>query len=213
MRSRILALLACSALVVALTPGQSLAQARTTFGIEGGINVANIDFTASDTADSVPSFDSRTRGVGGFFVAVDFNRHAGLQIEALYSQKGTKTSFSDSEGSFEVEASLDYIEIPVLFRANMPASDAVTFRVFGGPAFGIKVKDDLKLTVDGEDASDQDDTQFKSYDLSLVVGAAVQFGPFFVDGRYSWGMIDVLDGDPDEIKGRTFSFMVGFAFN
>jgi len=213
MRSRLLALLACSALVVALTPSQALAQAKTTFGIEGGINVANVDFTTSDTEDGVPSFDSRTRGVGGFFVAVDFNRHAGLQIEALYSQRGAKASFSDSDGSFEVEASLDYIEIPVLFRANMPASDAVTFRVFAGPAFGIKVKDDLKLTLNGEDFSDQDDTQWKSYDLSLVVGAAAQFGPFFVDGRYSWGMINVLDEDTDEIKGRTFSFMVGIAFN
>jgi hypothetical protein len=48
-----------------------MAQTKTIFGVEGGINVANIDFTPDDSEDFNPSFKNRTRGVGGVFVAWD----------------------------------------------------------------------------------------------------------------------------------------------
>ena len=221
MTSRSSALLSCAAFIsaLALAPAPALAQVQTQFGVQGGINVANIDFTTDDpefTAD----FKSRTRGVGGIVVAWDFNPNAGLQLDFLYSQKGTKAGATITEDGetfdFNLEASVDYLEIPILVRANMPASDTVKFRVFGGPAIGFKVSDDFKQSINGVDipAEEGDAPEFKSYDFSLVAGGAVQFGQFFVDARYSWGLVNISNDDEGEkVKTRTFGFMVGFMFN
>ena len=218
MRSRLVFLFACMALLLMSVPTPALAQVHTQFGIEGGINLANVDFTPSNGNDFNPDFKSRTLGVGGVFVAWDFHPNAGLQIDALYSQKGTKAAASFTEDGetfdFTIEASVDYIDIPILFRANIPASDAVRFRVLAGPAIAFKVTDDFKQTVDGIDVppDEGDAPDFKSTDFSLVVGGAAQFGHFFVDGRYSWGLVNIVKDDEDKVKTRTASFMVGIVF-
>ena len=216
MTSRSAVLLSFAAIIFALTlaPAPAHAQVKTTFGVEGGINMTNVDFTSGDPEEFNPSFDGRTRAAAGMFVAWDFNPNAGLQIDALYTQKGAKTSFTEADGTrIDLEASLDYIEIPILFRGNFRASDTVTVRLFGGPAFGIKMSDDMKLSIDGVDFSEEDNTTWKSYDMSLAIGGAVQFGKVFVDARYTFGLINVLDDDVDKLKGRTFGVMIGFSFN
>jgi len=193
-----------------MIPAPAAAQSAA-FGIEGGVAVSNIDFSADMFS---VSFDNRVGGVGGFLVAVDFNRSVGLQIDALYLQGGTKSSdplFADF-GNLEVR--VDYLEVPVLVRGNFHASDAVTIRVLGGPAFGFKLND--KQTFGGEELGSEDALILKSYDIGLAFGGAVQFGKFFIDGRYMFGLINI-DDDPEdsdlvEIKTRAFTFMIGFVF-
>ena len=135
----------------------------------------------------------------------------------LYSQKGTKASQTFTEDGetfdFNVEARVDYIEIPILFRAVIPASDAVRVRVIGGPAIGFKVSDGFKNTVNGVDFSDEGVPEWKSYDFSLVAGGAVQFGQFFVDARYGWGLVNIIkEADAEKVKTRAFGIMLGCMF-
>ena len=216
LRSGFVLLFAFVLVALLLAPTPASAQTATQFGVQGGINVANVDFKPSaDEAEFNPDFKSRTLGVFGAFVAWDFNPNFGMQIDALYSQKGTKFDQSFTDGvetfTFNFEARVDYLEFPVLFRANVPASDAVRFRVFTGPAFGFKVGDDVKQTFNGEPDT-EDEPEFKGSDVSWVAGGAIEFGKVFFDVRYSWGMMNVLknpDGD-EEVKTRTLGFMVGF---
>jgi len=124
MRSRlsVLSVFVLCAILFSATP--AFAQA-TTFGVQGGINVANVSFTAGDPSEGIPEFKSRTRGVFGAFIARDFTPKVGLQIDILYSQKGTKASVTDGVDTFTFEASADYIEVPVLIRGNIPGSGSV----------------------------------------------------------------------------------------
>ncbi len=215
MRLTLSSSLACVAFALAVAPAPAFAQIQTQFGIQGGINVASVDFTSDDfPAD----FKSRTLGVGGIVVAWDLNPNAGVQLDVLYSQKGAKGGASFTEDgetfTFNFEARVDYVEIPILFRANMPASDTVTFRIFGGPAIGFKVADDFKQSFNGVDfpPEEGDAPEWKSYDFSLVVGGALQFGKAFVDARYSWGLVNILKEDSDVLKTRAVSVMVGVIF-
>jgi hypothetical protein len=203
-----------------LAPAPASAQTATSFGVQGGLNVANVDFKPSSSEPEFnPDFKSRNRGVFGAFVAWDFNPNFGLQVDALYSQKGTKfdqrEEFEGEVFDFHFEASVDYLEFPILLRANMPASDAVTFRVFSGPAFGFKVSDDVKATVNGE-PDEEGLPEFKGQDVTWVVGGAVQFGQVFFDVRYSWGLTNIITDESrdedEEVKTRTLGFMVGFRF-
>ena len=215
LRYRLSALSALILTALLLAPAPASAQTATQFGVQGGINVANVDFKpAPDETEFNPDFKSKTRGVFGAFVAWDFNPNFGLQIDALYSQKGTKFDQTfEEEGetfTFGFDGSVDYLEFPILLRATMPASDAVKFRVFTGPAIGFKVSDDVKTTFNGQ-PDNEDNTEFKGQDFSWVLGGAVQFGQVFFDVRYSWGMTNILkDDDGEEVKTRTLGFMVGF---
>ena len=210
MRSRSFALsvFALSAILLSSSP----AFAQVTAGVQGGINIANISFTAGDPDEGVPEFKSRTRGVFGAFIARDFTPKVGLQIDILYSQKGTKAELTDGVDTFTFEASADYLEIPILIRGNIPGSGSVKARVFAGPSIGFKVTDDTTTTFNGVEI-DEEDAEFKSTDFGFVIGGAVQFGKFFVDARYNWGLINIVDDDSgDDAKTRTFGIMVGFQF-
>jgi len=213
MTSRAFNALARAAMLVALVllPVRAAAQTTTTFGVEGGVALANVDF--SSDMFSV-SFDNRLGGMGGFQIAWDFNRSVGLQVDALYIQKGTKSSEAFFDELGELEIRVDYVEVPVLVRGNFHASDVVTIRIFGGPSFAFKVNDEQSFG--GEKLTGDDKLDLKAYDMGLSVGGAVQFGNFFVDGRYTFGLVDI-DDDPDDdglvtIKTRTATFMVGFVF-
>ena len=216
LRYRLSAVCALILTSLLLAPAPASAQTATQFGVQGGLNVANVDFKpAADEEEFNPDFKSRNRGVFGAFVAWDFNPKFGLQIDALYSQKGTKFDQSFEEDGetfdFSFEASADYFEFPILLRANVPASDAVKFRVFSGPAFGFKVSDDVTQTFNGvEDTEGR--PEFKSSDVSWVAGAAIQFGQVFFDVRYSWGLTNIIKDaeEGEEVKTRTLGFMVGF---
>ena len=207
LRSLVLAAFVLSATL--LFPAHSFAQG-TSFGVQGGINLATVSFKNEDT--DIPDFKNRTRGVFGGFVARDFNPNVGLQVDFLYSQKGTKASGSEDGVNFELEVGVDYIEIPILIRANIPGSGAVKARVFGGPSFGIKVRDHAQISGGGVVIEDDEVADFKSSEVGFVVGGAVQFGRAFVDIRYNWGLTNIAkdDGSGDEAKTRTLGFMVGY---
>ena len=196
---------------ILLTSTQTFAQ--VTAGVQGGINIANVSFTGADPSEPTPDFSSKTRAVFGGFVARDFNEKAGLQIDFLYSQKGTQASVTDGVDTFTLDITADYIEIPVLIRANIPGT-SVKARVFGGPAFAFKVTDDAVSKFNGVEIPEEEEAEFTSNDVGIVIGGAVQFGKVFVDVRYNWGLINVIkDPDGDEsAKTRTFGIMVGYQF-
>ena len=61
-RSSFIALVAV--LMIGLAPAPSFAQIQTQFGVQGGVNFANVDFTTTDP-EGAPDFKNRTLGVGG----------------------------------------------------------------------------------------------------------------------------------------------------
>ena len=213
MRSRSFVLSVFVLCAILIAPATAFAQGAT-FGVEGGINVANVSFSAGDSSEPTPDFKSKTRGVFGIFMARDFNPKAGLQVDVLYSQKGTKATVTDGVNKFTFEASVDYIEIPVLIRGNIGGSGSMRVRVFAGPSFGFKVAHDTETTFNGVVVPDEEDEEFTNYDIGFVIGGAVQFGKAFVDVRYNWGFVNVAtdDGSGDEVKTRTLGVMVGFRF-
>ena len=84
-----------TALVLLAAAGPSPASAQMTGGVMGGVNLANIDFSATNVS---LNFDQRIGGIGGGFFRYDFRDNLGLQVEGLFSQKGTKTDELDADG-------------------------------------------------------------------------------------------------------------------
>ena len=173
-----------------------------TFGIKAGANFSNIDVDDLDAS-------SRTGFVGGVFCNLAwpvFN----LQGELLYSQKG----FNDAgfTGDETADVSVGTIQIPVLLKFALPIP-AVSPSLYAGPALSFTTSATAKTATGDEDVKDF----FESSVWSLVVGADVTLaGKLIVDLRYDMDLssisTDALTNVGSDVKGRTFTVMVGFAF-
>lgn len=197
-------------LAVLIVP--AIASAQTVVGIKGGLTFTTVDFHLDGIDDEVvPGFDRKPGVAAGLFVGREFNDVFGLQVEALYTQKKTEAKDFDIEGlPIDATFRLDYIEIPVLAQLRVAGRDQAALRLYGGPSVAFKVTE----TVEFDGVESDEDAGLKSYDAGIVVGASVTAGRFVIDGRYTHGLVNIEDEDPDFVtaKTRTFAVLVGWRF-
>ena len=186
--------------------------AQTTIGVKGGINVADVSTNVVDVSDLV---DSKTGFVGGGFVTLGLGSLFAVQPELLYSQKG----FKAEEGGQSAQLNTNYLEIPVLLKAQFKLA-MLRPAVYAGPVVSFETTcnlDVLGVTFDCDD-DDEGFDQRKKTDWGAVFGANLDFflGPLtlILDGRYQLGLTNLAD-DPegnDEVKTRVWQFMAGVGF-
>jgi len=164
--------------------------------IKLGLNFANI---GGDDADDT---STKTGLVGGFGVKLSLAGIIAVQSELLYTKKGATVD----TGAEEIDATYDYLEIPVMGKINMPGIP----NFYAGPALGFK----LNAEADGDDIGDT----VKSTDFSLVIGSDYgvpipTIGRAILDLRYTFGLSSFDDSGADlDTKHRVFSVMLGFGF-
>lgn len=113
-------------------------QAQLKFGIKGGLNITNADY--SDLKDNF-----KAENLNGFFVGpmLDLNIPViGLGIDGslLYSQKGTK--FSNNINSQSVTNKQHAIEIPINLKYSVGLGNMASIFVAAGPSFSFNIKSD-----------------------------------------------------------------------
>jgi hypothetical protein len=174
-------------------------------GIKAGVNLADLSFSSETEVNDSKNL---TGLVAGVFVTVPFSDTVAFQPEALFSMQGTK--FSDGGESAKIK--IDYFQVPLLGRFKLGKGSPVAVLV--GPTLGFRTR--AKLDVDG--ASDEFDDDFedeiKRFDVGLVAGVAVDVGHLVLDGRYTWGLMNIAkdSSDPGTAKHRFFSATVGVRF-
>lgn len=207
MRSHSLASLLVVLVPLLGLPAVASAQA-TSGGIRAGFNIASITV---DFDEAKVTGDGRAGLVAGGFVAQDFNPNVGIQVEALFSQKGSEFAVEDDLFDDDASIKLNYLDFPVLARISFPGT-AAAFRVLTGPSINFKISQSVEV---GDVEIDADEVPIKSFEFAYVLGAAVEFGTFIVDGRYNWGLTDINDSeDEDEptVKNNWFSVSFGWRF-
>ena len=197
----------------AFAQGIPLAPSRPTFGVMAGVNLAKVG------GSDVFGADNRTGLLGGVFLTLHLTRSFGIQPEILYSQKG----FSDnSDPNFDATVKMDYIDVPVLLRYDIPVVGPIRPFFVAGPAFGVQAKCAFEASGEGASASvdcdnlDDSEIQFekKTFDLSGVFGAGLDFrvggSTLMVGARYEHGFSDVVENAA--VKNRTWSIVAGLGF-
>ena len=139
------------------------------FGATGAINFAKL------TGDDVEDVDSRTAIAGGIYLVFPVSPLLAFQGELLYAMKGGTVSGSDPEiGEYDFTFKLDYIEVPLLVRINVPTAGVMKpFLVFG-PALGFNTSAKGKLEALGV-SFETDLEDVKDFDIGLVLGGGVGF--------------------------------------
>ena len=198
-------------------------------GIRVGLNFATFGGDEAETIQTllrgVPTVSETDAGrrtgfmVGGFIVA-DFGGLLALQPGVRYIQKGDQTAFTVRNSSGETESGsitveVDYVEVPILARAELPEIGAVVPHVLAGPTLGFSVNTAADVTLGGESQGINvgDDLGGNAISLDFGAGADVETeaGTVTLDARFGLGLSDV-PGLRFSAQNRGIMVTVGFVF-
>ena len=192
MKSRVGAILTLFVLIAS----PSFAQSVTTFGAKAGLNLDDLSF---DPAEGC--CEMKTGLAIGGFVDMGLRGTWSFQPEVLFMQKGAE----DTGRSQAATISLDFIEIPLLMKANFQASGRSRPFVVVGPGIGFKTS----AKVEDQDIGDEVD----SSEFSVIFGGGVTLGSAIIEARYDLGLSDLASDTNGTAKSRTFSILAGYSFN
>lgn len=238
-------LLVCGASLCLLA---SATPAAAQFGIRGGLTLNDFFGDGVDNTEQARNLS--------FGISVGIIRLGDFQImaEGYYRKKGAGWSALDalnagggpvaldsmqlaSLGGGDLtgqvlEFGLDYIEVPVLLRYNLPIlGERIRPYLNGGPAFGWRVDCGVTVALVGTsggsqpEADCQDLTQenleetLREYELGMVLGGGIDIGvlggmgAITLDVRLTRGLSRLSEGpEGTEVKNQAVSAVLGYTF-
>ena len=172
------------------------------FGIKGGINLANVESELYKSSKNVTGFHV------GAFSQINLSSHFAIQPEVVYSMQGFESKLPSD---YEVKARYGYINIPVMIQYKIRA-----VRIETGPQLGFLTNAEFEYN-DGREDEIKD--YLKSTDFSWGFGASYIF-PIRVGlhAKYNLGITDINEKittpgiTDDEIKNRVWQFGLFYQF-
>lgn len=184
-----LLLFACAYTFAQSTTSTSSKSSAITFGIKGGVNIAN--FIASDfPSGAKPDLNSTVSFLGGITLHAPLGTGGvAIQPELLYSGEGSKMSGSVTTGTTTQNYSYDqvmhYVSLPIMFQWKSMGG----FLVELGPVPALLV--DAK--VKSGDTKTGNIGNFDKFDLAGAVGIGFQSRMGLgIGARYNYGFTNIL---------------------
>ena len=177
-------------------------------GVKGGVNLATQHTSGEDSGDGdgLTSFPALVAGV---FMTFPLASWIEFQPEALYSVKGSRF-----EGSgFTSTALVDYLEVPMLARVSRRGG-TLGFYVAGGPYVAFRLRARTRTTFSGATEELDIGEETEALDFGLSIGGGVEWRRLVFDGRYLYGLQNVVKDQSDDLKitNRAISITAGFRF-
>lgn len=189
-------------LVVVLLLSFAGAQAQVYLGFQGGVNASKMSFTNNVDYNFIEI--GYERGfIGGLVFQYLGDKHAGLQIEGNYSQRGWVVNDTTSGNVTDTINRMNYIEMPILTHINI-GSGKLRGLFQLGPYLGYALNRETTVRNTDTGAEETQSYEFDNdkdgrVDFGLITGAGFEyrlpFGKFAVEARYLIGL-----GDVDKVK-------------
>jgi hypothetical protein len=173
--------------------------------IKAGVSSTTISFSSDSGSQELTETERLTGFVGGVAFLLPGNRVGGVQMEALFHQKGARNLLRRDD-----TLRLSYLEVPVLLHVDLYQRGPRGVYVIGGVAPAFTVQASYEDDGDKEDVKDE----IEDIDVGLVVGAGVELRRLNLEMRYTWGLRSAFqDGDLEgTFKNRALSVTVGYRF-
>ena len=172
-----------------------------------------VGFTASSfRGDDAVNVEFRKGAVGGIFVNASFLKVLAIQPEVIFKQSGANYKYS-STGLQQV-VKINYIQVPVLFKIQVPIAHTVYPNIFFGPQYSYAVTRSYSAgTSNAQIKFDDADISRNDFGGVFGVGVDVRAKRFFwtIDFRYGMGAIKVEDNDNInlDLKNQDFNLSTG----
>lgn len=196
-----------------------------TFGIKGGLNLANLlekddDDTYSGNYKMKPGFHI------GATIELPINDFLFFESGLFLTTKGMKWDDEMYGADFKSKTSLYYFDIPLTIKATYDLNE--NLKMFGavGPYVGVGLVGKIKVVVEyqGEEetekedikwGNDEDEDHLKRLDMGLTFGGGVEINSIYVIGiSYDLGLANISSYQDDGVvtKNRVLKFSVGYRF-
>ncbi|MCU0344171.1 MAG: PorT family protein [Ignavibacterium sp.] len=189
-----------------------MSYAQMQAGLKAGLNIANL------SGDDAGSPDSKTGFAFGGFFMYQFSPMFAIQPEAYYTMKGATEKMDFQGTTVDLTYTLDYIEIPVLFKFLIPIQGSgVKPAIFAGPFLGINTTAKVKAEYQGE-SQEEDIEDTKSTEFGLQFGGGIGFpigkGELGVDIRYILGLSTIDDSAAEaDVKNNLINVNLYYSFS
>lgn len=194
-------------------------QAQTSFGLHGGVNLTQMDFTRNPEYRTI-DVQLRQGFQAGIFYRLMTQQHTGIAFELNYSQQGWNEG-PDAEG-LRYQRQIDYVTLPVLTHFNI-GKERFRFLIELGPYAGYAINSTEYFIDDNTGTSEsrpyeylEDRDNRIDFGLTGGVGFEYHLGPLAIHavGRYGYGFGNVFKkrGDAAELsQNRVISILGGVA--
>ena len=188
---------------------------KTSFGIIGGVSLANMRLKSESIS---VSGDSKIGFTAGVFADVALSENFSFQPALNYVQKGSKNEISDM--NYESKVTLSYIELP-LNLVYKPEMQKLRFFVGVGPSIAYALSGKEKEKENGVSNTytykfgnnpDEHDLKALDFGANFLTGIETP-GGFLVALNYNLGLSNLAPGsssDDGTIKSNYFGFKVGY---
>lgn len=175
-----------------------------TFGLRGGVNFANMNFSAS-------GLDYSPKSIFGvhFGPVADFQLDESLYFNTglLYSLKGFKVSVLGES----IQNRLNCLEIPLDIAYKFSLKGDSKFFIQAGPYLGYALSGKTKYNGETEDI-EFEDGGMKRFDLGLGFGAGLEFGAMVASLNYQMGLANMSDDSEVTAKNKVLQISVAYMF-
>jgi opacity protein-like surface antigen len=191
---------------------QQRAESAVGFGVKLGLTVTNF---ASEDAEDTPflNFENKLGFAAGGLASIPLSPMVSLQPEFMFVTKGADVEVVGENLGY---IALNYLEVPVLLRVDVPVTGSVAPFIVAGPALGFVLSARF-VNNDGDTENLEDDID--DLDLGFILGGGLGIplssgGLFEIEVRYEHGLSDIND-DRDfdvDMKNRAFFILGGYRF-
>ncbi len=170
---------------------------QTTFGVRGGLNLANMKFIEKGIEYSNKSI---TGLMMGGFVRFDFTNQLSIQPELLFTQNGSKISIDNMGDNIGYKFTESFISIPLAIKYTLGSISIKT-----GPQVGLL----LTASNDGEDAMDGT----KRFEYGIIAGVCYEtnFG-IGLEGDYYLGFTNINNDNDLVMKNSGIQLSIFYRF-
>ena len=187
--------------------GFSLSESSVYYGLRLGMNMATL------TGDNVGGVDVGTK------VGLNFAPVIGLRVSdttPIFLESGLYFSGSGAKKD-KTSVSLNYLEVPILIKYGIQATDDIAVLPFLGPTFryglfGGKIKQPGGVKTDSFG-----DGHFNRADVGIKLGCGAEYNKLYLEAGYQFGITNIADwqlpsGDDASVHNGAFFINVGVNF-
>ena len=187
-------------LTILLFASPFVSNAQLNFGVAGGVNIAQFSSAKVASIENTSSIENMIGFNAGIMFEVKLPIKVGIELDALYSIKGSSLVIEDAGISSNSDYSLEYIDFPLV--AKWYVLKVTSLQI------GAQYSYLVGANLNSQDVIDQ----FNSEDLSAVMGFGVDVNRIHFSARYNFGLVGITKGD-SETKSNMFTFSVGLWLN
>ena len=175
------------------------------FGAKAGVNYSRISNIHGDSKGRI-GFNAGALAL----IPISYGNDFFIQPELSYSQKGET---NDTKAGKEVYQ-LDYIDLPILFKAYFSDRDSEFFGIFG-PQFSFLVTDKVKNASNIEEIKRlYHNNDYKSFDFGLVGGIGYSYERNIeLTLRAEYGLTDAVKGNEGESTKRNNNGLINLGLS